>query len=326
MPSGLLPIDIDREIHYLKQEMKNRRHRRLQDLLFPLIIISFIGLIPALSSALSAGQAPDLISKKTIMLAQADADEEEDEGGAELPPVVTTPPQIKGVPPAQQIPPAQTPPVPPRPAPAPAAGVRPPEVKGEVPGKPAPSAPPAEAKPPEVKVEVPGQPVPPPAEAKPPEVKEEVPVRPTPPKPEKKQADVSFFFDDADVYEVIQTIFGEVLKVNYIVDPKIKGRVNFRTTTPIPKDEVLPVMEIILRLNGIAIVEEKGLYRIIAITDIAKEPAPIRFGRDPNAVVLKGIAIVQVVQLKYIGSTEMIKILTPLLSPGDRFLTYPRTF
>ncbi len=172
----------------------------------------------------------------------------------------------------------------------------------------------------------------PPSEVKPPETKEGAPVGPVPPKAEtpkaekKPAADVSFFFDDADVYEVIQTVFGEVLKVNYIVDPKIKGRVNFRTTTPIPRDQVLPVMEIILRLNGIAVVEEKGLYRIIPITDIPKEPAPIRFGRDPEGVELKGVAIVQVVELKYIGSAEIIKILTPLLSQGGSIIDVPPSF
>ncbi len=189
-----------------------------------------------------------------------------------------------------------------------------------------PLSPPSEVKPPEVKGEAPGQPVPTPVEVPPPEVQEEVPVKPTPPKPERKPADVSFFFDDADVYEVIQTIFGEVLRVNYIVDPEIKGRVNFRTTTPIPKDDVLSVMEIILRLNGIAVVEERGLYRVIAITDIPKEPAPIRFGRDPEAVELKGIAIVQVVQLQYINSSEIMKILTPLLSQGGFVLDVPPNF
>jgi general secretion pathway protein D len=85
-------------------------------------------------------------------------------------------------------------------------------------------------------------------------------------------------------------------------------------------------MEIILRLNGIAIVEEKGLYRIIAITDIPKEPAPIRFGREPETVQLKGIAIVQVVQLQLISSTEIIKILTPLLSQGGQVLDVPPNF
>jgi general secretion pathway protein D len=118
------------------------------------------------------------------------------------------------------------------------------------------------------------------------------------------------------VFEVIQTVFGEALRVNYIIDPSVKGRVNFRTTTPIPKDRILPVMEIILRLNGIAVVEEAGLYRIIPIGNISKEPAPIRFGKAPESVELRGIAIMQIVPLTHINSTEMAAILTPLLTQG----------
>ena len=45
----------------------------------------------------------------------------------------------------------------------------------------------------------------------------------------------SFNFDDADVFSVIQTIFGDVLKVNYVVDPKVKGRVTFRSVAPVPR-------------------------------------------------------------------------------------------
>jgi general secretion pathway protein D len=126
----------------------------------------------------------------------------------------------------------------------------------------------------------------------------------------------SFFFDDADVFEVIQTVFGEVLRVNYIIDPSVKGRVNFRTTTPIPKEKILPVIEIIMRLNGIAVVEESGLYRIIPIGNISKEPAPIRFGKEAESVELKGTSLMQIVPLTYISSTEMSAILTPLLTQG----------
>lgn len=126
----------------------------------------------------------------------------------------------------------------------------------------------------------------------------------------------SFFFDDADVFEVIQTVFGDVLRVNYIIDPQVKGRVNFRTNTPIPRDKILPIMEIILRLNGVAVIEESSLYRIIPIGNIAKEPAPIRFGKDPNAVELKGTSLIQVVPLSYINSSEMMSVITPLLTQG----------
>jgi general secretion pathway protein D len=85
---------------------------------------------------------------------------------------------------------------------------------------------------------------------------------------------------------VIQTIFADVLKVNYIVDPQVKGRVNFRTITPVPKDEVLPIIEIVMRMNGIGFVEERGLYRIVPLTDVPKELVYAQIGKAPEKVAI----------------------------------------
>lgn len=98
---------------------------------------------------------------------------------------------------------------------------------------------------------------------------------------------ISFFFDDADIFEVSQTVFGDILRVNYVIDPKVKGRVNFRTVTPIPREEVLPIMEIIFRLNGIGYVEEKGLFRIVPLPDVAKELVFAQVGKDPEDVAIE---------------------------------------
>ena len=113
-----------------------------------------------------------------------------------------------------------------------------------------------------------------------------VPQPPAVPQQPKAAPTVSFFFDDADIYEVIQTIFADVLKVNYIVDQQVKGRVNFRTITPVPKDEVLPIMEIVLRMNGIGFVEEAGLYRIVPLTDVPKELVYSQIGKEPEKVAI----------------------------------------
>jgi len=111
-----------------------------------------------------------------------------------------------------------------------------------------------------------------------------------PAEPQKASPTVSFFFDDADIFEVVQTIFADVLKVNYIIDPQVKGRVNFRTVTPIPKDEVLSVMEIIFRMNGIGFVEEGGLYRIIPLADVSKELVFSQIGKTPGKVAIEMFA------------------------------------
>ncbi|MBI5849121.1 MAG: hypothetical protein HZB31_14450 [Nitrospirae bacterium] len=112
-----------------------------------------------------------------------------------------------------------------------------------------------------------------------------------PPKPsmqlEWKKGEVSFFFDDADIFEVVQTVFGDVLGVNYLIDPKVAGRVNFRTVTPIPKSEVLTVMEVIFRLNGIGFLVEEGLYRIVPLADVSRELIYAQVGKDPDKVAME---------------------------------------
>jgi general secretion pathway protein D len=168
---------------------------------------------------------------------------------------------------------------------------------------------------PQQQVEQPAQP-----EAPPPPV-----AKPKPPPTPAKRGEVSFNFDDADVYSVIQTIFGDILRVNYIVDPTVKGRVTFRSVAPIAREDVLPLMEVILRLNGIAIAEEGGLYRIIPLSDIPREPAPVGIGRKPEAVLKEGTALVQVVPIHYIQSSEMVRVLTPFLSKNAVIVDVPKS-
>ena len=138
-------------------------------------------------------------------------------------------------------------------------------------------------------------------------------------------ADVSFNFDDADVFSVIQTIFGDILKVNYVIDPQVKGRVTYRSVAPIPRENVLPLMEVILRMNGVAVVEDAGLYRIIPLADITREPARMDIGRDPTEVQITGKAVIQVVPIRYVTSTDVVKVLTPFLSANAQIIDAPKS-
>jgi type II secretory pathway component GspD/PulD (secretin) len=134
---------------------------------------------------------------------------------------------------------------------------------------------------------------------------------------------ISLNFDDADVYSVAQTVFGEILKVNYIIDQRVKGRVTFRSVAPVATDQVLPLMEVVFRLNGIGVVEESNLYRIVPIGDVAKEPAHVSMGRDPDKILLQGKSIIQVVPLLYGSSSDMIKLVTPFLTTSAIVIDVP---
>ncbi len=98
---------------------------------------------------------------------------------------------------------------------------------------------------------------------------------------------VSFFFEDADIFDVMQTVFGDILKANYIIDQRVKGKVTFRTVNPIPREEVLNIMEIVLRLNGIGFVEEKGFYRIVPLTETSNELVYAQMGKMPENVAIE---------------------------------------
>jgi type II secretory pathway component GspD/PulD (secretin) len=131
-------------------------------------------------------------------------------------------------------------------------------------------------------------------------------------------------FDDADIYAIIQTVFGEILKVNYVVDPRVKGRVTFRAVAPVPAENVLPLMEVILRLNGVGIVEDGGLYRIVPISDISKEPSPVSYGRNPEEIKTTGKALLQVVPILHVPSTEALKLITPFASSNAVLIDVPK--
>jgi general secretion pathway protein D len=140
-----------------------------------------------------------------------------------------------------------------------------------------------------------------------------------------KKGQVSLNFDDADIYSVIQTVFANILRANYIIDPRVKGRVTFRSTAPVAEEDVLPLLEVILRLNGIAIVEEGNLFRIVPMSDAPREPAPFGYGRDPQSVQLSGKALLQVVPIRYLQSTEMVKLIIPFVSMNASVVDVPKS-
>jgi type II secretory pathway component GspD/PulD (secretin) len=135
---------------------------------------------------------------------------------------------------------------------------------------------------------------------------------------------VALNFDDADVYSVMKVVFTEVLKADYVIDPRVKGRVTFRSMTPVPPERVLPLLEVVLRQNGIGIVEDQGLYRVVPISELAKEPADVSHGREAKKIVVAGKALVQVVPIVYVSSSEAIKIVTPFLSANAVLIDVPK--
>jgi len=146
-----------------------------------------------------------------------------------------------------------------------------------------------------------------------------------PVKPSKKKAsqpeDISFNFDNADLYEVIRTM-AEILKINYIVDPNIRGTVTIHTAGVIDHSDLFPLFFQILELNGLSAVMEGDLYKIINKKEILNMPILTRYGRDLNKVPGNERMVMQIVPLKFISVQEIIKSVTPFLSESGTLIPY----
>lgn len=72
----------------------------------------------------------------------------------------------------------------------------------------------------------------------------------------------SLNFDDADLGEVAKVILSDILGQNYVLSPKVAGKVTLQTTEALTKDELLPTLEMLLRMNNAALVKDGRIYHI----------------------------------------------------------------
>ncbi len=126
---------------------------------------------------------------------------------------------------------------------------------------------------------------------------------------------VVFNFDNADIYEVIR-VMAEILRINYVIDPRVKGVVNIHTTGQLSAENTLPIFQSILRLNGATAVKRDGIYEIVPLTDAKKLPQPPSSTRDQAKPPFEEKYMIQIVPLKYISAAEVSKMIKPFLSDG----------
>jgi len=130
-------------------------------------------------------------------------------------------------------------------------------------------------------------------------------LKPTRPEtPSKEPADVALNFDAADIREIAKLVLADILGESYIVDPRVQGSISFRTTRPLPRSALLPTLETVLRMNGIALVKESGIFKIIPAAAVRGSLSPKTGGAYTGYTV-------QIVPLKFLGAREMARILEP---------------
>ena len=134
-----------------------------------------------------------------------------------------------------------------------------------------------------------------------------VKVEPKLPEDLRKAKHITLNFEGTELYDVITT-FCELLKIDYVIEGSVDGKVTLQTFNKIPVEDLYSVLEQILALNNVAVVKSGNFYRFLNTPDAAKKPLSIHYSNDPN-IPDKERMIIQIVPLKFISVESMKKSL-----------------
>ncbi len=119
-------------------------------------------------------------------------------------------------------------------------------------------------------------------------------------------------FEGESLQSVVHTILGEVLQETFVIGPGVSGQVTFSTSKPVSRDQLMPILELLLRWNGAAMVYTEGRYHILPVSEAIRGNLVPVLSRQAQAMGYE----VRVVPLKYIAAAEMAKILEPYVREG----------
>ncbi len=123
-----------------------------------------------------------------------------------------------------------------------------------------------------------------------------------------QQTDVTLNWKDADIRKVIEAV-SEVTGKNFIIDPRVTGKVTLLSASPMSPDAFYEAFLSILQVHGYVAIPTGDLIKILPDATARQFAGPIGMtgvsGPDDLAT--------QVIQVRNVGATQLVPILRPLI-------------
>ena len=120
-------------------------------------------------------------------------------------------------------------------------------------------------------------------------------------------------FENAPLAEVVHSILGETLGLDYVIEHPVRGEITLRTRSPIPRDQLLPILESLLRNNNVLMI--RGPEDRFFISGAANARTTVPSFESSAAGGFSNV----IVPLQNISANEMAEILAPV-APADAFV------
>ena len=127
--------------------------------------------------------------------------------------------------------------------------------------------------------------------------------------------------NDADIRTVIQWIAEQTQK-NFIIDPRVKGKLSVLSSQPMTMDEAYQVFLTALDVYGFAVVESGGNVKVIPNAQARSSGLPIveAFTTDERD---SAELVVHVIKVKNIAANEVVTLLRPLVPQTGHLGAFP---
>ncbi len=127
--------------------------------------------------------------------------------------------------------------------------------------------------------------------------------------------------NDADIRTVIQWIAEQTQK-NFIIDPRVKGKLSVLSSQPMTMDEAYQVFLTALDVYGFAVVESGGNVKVIPNAQARSSGLPIveafTTGERDSAEL-----VVHVIKVENIAANEVVTLLRPLVPQTGHLAAFP---
>ena len=132
----------------------------------------------------------------------------------------------------------------------------------------------------------------------------------------RADAGITLNFKDADIREVAATV-GQITHKNFIIDPRVQGRVTVISSKPINEDAVYAAFLSVLQVHGMAAIPSGSMTKIVPALEARQQPGNNYGSETPGDAV-----VTQVVQIVNVSAAQLVPVLRPLMSTEAQLAAY----
>jgi general secretion pathway protein D len=134
-------------------------------------------------------------------------------------------------------------------------------------------------------------------------------------------APVTLNLKDADINALVESM-SVLTGKNFIVDPRVKGRVTIISAKPMDEKELYEVFLAVLGVHGFAAIPGGNVIKIVPAAGAKQENVPTvdrRGSIEPDQIVTR------IIQVQNVSAAQVVPILRPLIPPQGHLAAYTPT-